>query len=185
MQNNSIIRAINAFLHLMDRILAVVLGLLAGILTLGVIVSVFLRYVFGISYAWAEELLVMSFIATTFLGAALGLREKEHIVISLFADDGSIWNKARNSLAMIAVIIVCTFIFRYSLIWMSRVGSIPSPATGIPYAVFYALVPVSFGISILYALSNILAEFAPIEAPRTKSRFEDGSPARREEEDLS
>lgn len=178
MQNNVVIRAINSLLHLLDRVLAFVLGTLAGILALSVIITVFLRYVFGISYAWAEELLVMIFIATTFLGAALGLREKEHITISLFAGGGGKWKKIRNSLAMIAVIIVCAFIFRYSLIWMSKVGSIPSPATGIQYSVFYSLVPISFGISILYALSNILAEFAPVEAARTKSQFEEAGPAK-------
>ncbi len=67
-----------------DRFLSVVGIALTAILAAGVIISVILRYVFSIAFVQSEELLTMVFVATTFFGAALGLRESEHIAVSNF-----------------------------------------------------------------------------------------------------
>lgn len=53
--------------------------LLMGIMALSVIISVFLRYVLGITFVWAEEAITYFFIATTYFGAILGVKENEHI----------------------------------------------------------------------------------------------------------
>jgi len=76
---NSLIRKVDGLLSLLGKILV-------GLLASGVIVSVFLRYVFSIAFVWSEELLTMVFVATTFFGAALGLREQEHIAITYFTE---------------------------------------------------------------------------------------------------
>jgi TRAP-type C4-dicarboxylate transport system permease small subunit len=158
-----------------DGGLAILLGSLVGTLTFGVILSVVLRYFFGISFAWAEELLTIVFIATTFFGAALGLREKEHIAINLVPESAPpAIKKAMAIIICAAIIIVSIFIFRYSTAWIARVGKVPSPATGISNGTFYTIVPISFGITIFYAIVQILSEFMPIDPPRTRSTF-DGS----------
>ncbi|MCK7482867.1 MAG: TRAP transporter small permease subunit [Candidatus Moduliflexus flocculans] len=77
-------RALNALVRFPDKVLGGSCRVPSvGLRAAGVIISVFLRCVFGVSFAWAEELMTMVFIATTFFGAALGLREGEHIAISL------------------------------------------------------------------------------------------------------
>ncbi len=146
-----------------------------GLLALGVVVTVLLRYVFGVSFAWAEELLTMVFIATTFFGAALGLREGEHIAISLFPPKKPILQKALSILVMLVVIVVSAFVFKYSRVWISKVGGVPSPATGIVSGVFYQFVPISFAITIFYAAVQILSQFVEIRLPATKSVFQDFS----------
>jgi TRAP-type C4-dicarboxylate transport system permease small subunit len=175
MQASFLLRVLNNAIHAIDRILSVILGSLIFILAFGVMISVFLRYVFGISFAWAEELLTMSFVISTFLGAALGLREKEHISISLLQTKNKSVNTIISVVSMILLIIILAFVYHYSLIWIARVGGVPSPATGIRYAYFYALVPISFGISIFYAICTILEQFLPIEPPKTKSQFDSGN----------
>lgn len=170
--DNPSLRALNALIRFLDKALAVLLGTLVGILASGVIVSVVLRYVFGISFAWAEELLTISFIATTFFGAALGLREGEHIAITLPSEGKSLWHRVLSILVMLAVVAVSVFVFKYSRVWIARVGAVPSPATGIPSGFFYTMVPISFGITIFYAAVQILAQFAQIDPPSAKSRFD-------------
>jgi TRAP-type C4-dicarboxylate transport system permease small subunit len=140
-----------------------------------VIISVFLRYFFGLSFAWAEELLTIVFIATTFFGAALGLREREHIAINLMPESSSLaLRKILHIIVFAAIIVVSIFIFKYSILWIARVGKVPSPATGITNGTFYTIVPISFGITIFYAIVQILSEFMLVDPPRTRSTF-DGS----------
>lgn len=172
MKNGQAAKELNRILRGMDKALADILTALTGILFLGVIVSVILRYFFGLSSAWSEELLTMCFIATTFFGASLCLREKEHISIAMISDSGSVVKKKFYSILRTAiVIVVCAVIFYYSVLWIKKVGKVPSPATGIPNGIFYLIVPVSFGLTILYAVADILAEFIQIDQPITKSVF--------------
>jgi TRAP-type C4-dicarboxylate transport system permease small subunit len=173
MQDPTILRGFNALVRLFDKALAVLLGVLVGGLAVGVIASVILRYLFNVSFAWAEESLTMVFIATTFFGAALGLREGEHIAISLPSGKGAVALRAfLRILSMAVIVVVSWFVFKYSRLWISKVGTIPSPATGIENGVFYAIVPISFGITIFYAVLHIVSEFVGIEPPVTKSRFD-------------
>ncbi len=170
--DNRPLRALNALVRFLDKVLAVLLGTLVGLLAAGVIISVFLRYVFGVSFAWAEELMTMVFIATTFFGAALGLREGEHIAISLPSEGHLLRRRILSSLVMLVIVAVSVFVFRYSRAWIARVGKVPSPATGIQNGFFYTIVPISFGITIFYAIVQFIAEFARIDPPSTKSRFD-------------
>lgn len=170
--DNPSLRALNALIRLLDKALAVLLEALVGLLASGVVVSVVLRYVFGVSFAWAEELMTMIFIATTFFGAALGLREGEHIAITLPSEGRFLRRRVLKILVQLSIVVVSAFVFRYSRVWIARVGAVPSPATGIPNGSFYAVVPVSFGITIFYAAVRIFSEFVPIDPPATKSRFD-------------
>lgn len=159
-------------LQLLDKTLSILLGTLVFILASGVMISVFLRYVFGISFAWAEELLTMTFIGTTFFGSALGIREEEHIALGVFKPENLKLRRLFIAINSIVLIVILSIIFFYSLRWIAKVGSIPSPSIGIQYLYFYAMVPVSFAISIFYAFCTILSLFMNIEPPTTKSLFE-------------
>ena len=82
-----------------DKFLSIFGITLNAILVSGVIISVFLRYFFSIAFVESEELLTMVFVATTFFGSALGLREGEHIAITNFVDNAS--SRARRVFAII------------------------------------------------------------------------------------
>lgn len=164
---------LNTLLHSLDKTLAILLGALVFILATGVMISVFLRYVFGVSFAWAEELLTMTFIGTTFFGSALGIREEEHISLGIFKPKNPILRRLFIGINSILLILILSFVFYYSLQWIAKVGSVPSPSMGIKYLYFYIMVPVSFALSIFYAFCNMLGLFMHLDPPSTKSIFED------------
>ncbi len=172
MQHSTTGRALNRLIHVVDKVHSTLLTALIAILAIGVIISVILRYFFGLSSAWSEELLTMSFVASTFFGASLCLREKEHISISIFSGSASsLKRKAYSIIVTLIVIAICAVVLRYSLLWISKVGKVPSPATGLPNGLFYFIMPISFSFTIFYAFVNIIAEYIPIDPPTTKSVF--------------
>ena len=59
---------------------------LMAILAVMVILSVYLRYVHNMTFVWAEEAISFVFIATTYLGVVIGVRDNEHISISVIKD---------------------------------------------------------------------------------------------------
>ena len=161
----------------LDRILSY-LGIgLTALLAGGVIISVFLRYVFSIAFVWSEELLTMVFVATTFFGAALGLREQEHIAVTNFvAIMPSKARKASIVAGQLFIVLVSVVMMYYSMRMIQKVGKVPSPATGIQRGYYYAIMPISFVCTALYALVNILSEFISIPEPQKgyKEDFELG-----------
>ncbi|NCB66308.1 MAG: TRAP transporter small permease [Bacilli bacterium] len=161
----------------LDRILSY-LGIgLTALLAGGVIISVILRYVFSIAFVWSEELLTMVFVATTFFGAALGLREQEHIAVTNFvAIMPSKARKASIVAGQLFIVLVSVVMMYYSMRMIQKVGKVPSPATGIQRGYYYAIMPISFVCTALYALVNILSEFISIPEPQKgyKEDFELG-----------
>lgn len=153
----------NAFIKLVDRVMALWCILLMAVLTFGVILSVILRYVFNISFVQSEEAITLVFIATSYFGMALGIRENDHIAITYFSErlPGCL-RKAAQVFVMLVIIGTNLIIYQYSQVWIQRVGAIPSPALQLPWGWFYTMVPVSSVIVIFYALVNIAALFLPV-----------------------
>lgn len=149
-----------------DKFLSIFGITLNAILVSGVIISVFLRYFFSIAFVESEELLTMVFVATTFFGSALGLREGEHIAITNFVDNAS--SRASRVFAIICqviIIFVSLVMFYYSIRMIGKVGKVASPATGIKRGWYYAIIPVSFVFTIFYSVVDIVGQFIPIPAP--------------------
>ncbi len=149
-----------------DRFLSMLgIGLVA-ILATGVIISVILRYVFSIAFVWSEELLTMVFVATTFFGAALGLRESEHIAVSNFVSAmPKRTQKVVTIIAQVVIILVSFIMVYYSYRMIMKVGRVPSPATGILRGYYYAMIPISFVFTAFYGVVNILKEYMDIPEP--------------------
>jgi C4-dicarboxylate transporter DctQ subunit len=156
----------NAVIRIVDKILSAFLAACIGLLTFGVIVSVFLRYVFNISFVWAEELMTILFVASTFFGAALGVREKEYIAITgLFDKLPKGLTKAIRIFVFLMTIAVSVVVFNFSMIWIQRVGAVPSAATGLKSGIYYSIVPISFALTIFYSIVNIVSEFVSVAPP--------------------
>ncbi len=156
----------NALIRSIDKVLSTFGKILVGTLASGVIISVFLRYVFSIAFVWSEEMLTMVFVATTFFGAALGMREKEHIGINYFAEKTS--PRIQKILLFISygiIAIVSGFVCVYSILLMIKVGSTPSPATGIPRGVYYTMIPITSALTLWYCFVGVLAQYRDIDDP--------------------
>jgi len=122
-----------------------------------VIFSVFLRYVFNITYIWNEELITFLFLGTTYFGAALGIREKEHISIDILIEKlNPIMKKTISLLVSIIVIIVQVVVIKTSILWIEKVGNVLSPGLRIPLSLIYYLMPISCFLIIIYEVFNII-----------------------------
>lgn len=122
-----------------------------------VIVSVFLRYIFGLTFIWAEEAITMLFVASSFYGAFLGLKENEHIQIDFLYVKFSPKVKI-----IIDIIINCVIFFvefymvKLSLFWIEKVGDVLTNGMRLPVKLFYSMIPISGTIMCIFCAITIV-----------------------------
>ncbi len=159
----------NKAIKLLDKVISFILILLVAFLAVGVSVTIVLRYFFGISFAALEEFLTMSFIFITLFGSALAIREKQHISISFLADKivGNSRPKKIISTLLIdaSIIYVSVFMVIYSCRWIAQVGHLLSQNSHLPMKVFYIFMPITFALTIVYTIVDILGLFIKIDEP--------------------
>ncbi len=151
----------------MDRVISVILMVLTGFLAVGVTVTVVLRYFFGLSFSTLEEFLTMSFIFITLFGSAIAIRERQHISISFLADKIVGNSEKRKTISVIlidvSIIFVCAVMFIYSSRWISQVGHLLSQNSHLPMKVYYIVMPITFALTIIYCIFDILGRFVKID----------------------
>lgn len=146
----------NKLFGIFDKVLFIWCLAVTAMLALAVISSVFLRYVLGITFVWAEEVITMLFIATTFFGAALATKEDEHIGIPALLE--AVSKPARKILTIVGLLIsiaVVVFLFLRSLDWIEKAGDLVTPGLRVPERYFYYMVPISALLIIFYCLRRI------------------------------
>ncbi len=159
----------NKALKILDKTISVILIVLTAFLALGVSVTIVLRYFFGISFAALEEFLTMSFVFITLFGSALAIREKQHISISFLAEKIVGKNRTLQRISTIlidlSILYVSGFMLVYSCKWIAKVGDLLSQNSHLPMKVYYIVMPISFGLTILYLIVDVLGLFVKIEEP--------------------
>jgi TRAP-type C4-dicarboxylate transport system permease small subunit len=123
------------------------------------------RYLFGISYAWIDELSRYSLIWFAYLSAVYAVIQNAHIKIDLFL---KVWpKKIRNyikHLSNLIFFVYCIAVVYFSAEWLyglNRTGTI-SMGTGIPMALFSLIIPLSH---VLMAIRLIQLEVTWIKNP--------------------
>ena len=163
------IKILNKTVRILDQAISWILIVLVAFLAVGVTVTIVLRYFFGISFAALEEFLTMSFIFITLFGSAIAVREKQHISISFLAD--KIAGKSRTGKTVMTLLVDASILFVsvimviYSSRWIAQVGHLLSQNSHLPMKVFYIFMPITFGLTILYTLVDILGLFVKIGEP--------------------
>jgi TRAP-type transport system small permease protein len=121
-----------------------------------VFVAVITRKVFHFMFAWSEEVTLLCLTWFTFMGIAIGFRERLHLGMDLF-------EKANPKILKISDYIVdaVTFIFGLYLIiygWdftMMMRGSVLA-ATGLPNVVQYIVMPITGVLTCVYSILQLL-----------------------------
>lgn len=130
---------------------------LTGFMTITVIISVVLRYFFNISFVWAEEAITYMFIGTTFFGAVVCQKKKEHIQIDFFE---RLFSKpvkqAAELVGCLVTIGVLGSLFVISLNWIFITGNSLSAGVMLPYGYFYSMVPISAAGMIFFTVVNFI-----------------------------
>lgn len=133
------------------------------LMTILVIVSVFLRYVLGITFIWAEEAITMLFIASSFYGAVICVHENEHIRIEfLYEKFTPKFRKIMDIFIDIVIAFVQFYMTKLSFFWISKVGNVLTNGMRIPIKYFYSMIPISCSIIFVYCVIRIIIQLYSI-----------------------
>lgn len=154
----------NKILNLLDVFLLKILVVVLSLMTLSVIIAVFLRYFFGISYVWFQELIVYLFIFTTFFGSVIAYSREEHLAINVLYNKFSEKVQIKLKLFFDLLILYLNLqLIRVSIKWINQVGNVVTPGMRIPMKYIYIILPLSSVLMLLYSIGNIYLKFKKIK----------------------
>lgn len=123
------------------------------ILTGIVFIDVILRYIFKQGFSWTQELATLMLVWFSLIGMAIGVLEKIHISIEMFTS--KLPAKAIGVLESIDHILMAVFgglMVYYGIVIMDMTKLSTMPATKLPSAVLYVILPLSGILVFLNAL---------------------------------
>jgi len=121
--------------------------------------NVILRYIFGFSFNWGDEILRYLCVFMAFFGTAAGFNSGVHIGIYVFVEN-VIPEKARKYFRLFADLVTVAFLCfltYYGIIMYQRIVQTKqvSPALHVPMQFIYAVIPVMAILSIIQMLLQI------------------------------
>lgn len=123
------------------------------IMTIIVFTDVVLRYIFKQGFAWTQEIATLMLVWFSLIGMAIGVLEKIHISIEMFT--AKLPEKAISVLETINHILIAVFggaMVYYGLLIMNMTKMSTMPATKMPSAVLYVILPLSGVLVLLNAV---------------------------------
>lgn len=144
------------------RLLRFFVGLTLFAIVLCVCIQVFTRYFLGAATPELAELSRLLFIWLTFAGSALLISRRELITIDFVSngrDDGR--TKVLGLLTDLCTAGFLVALAFYGLKLMKVVGGKIAPATGFPYAWFYASLVVLAGLGLFFILERRVSSLLP------------------------
>jgi TRAP-type C4-dicarboxylate transport system permease small subunit len=127
-------------------------------------VQVVSRYVFGVSFFWAEELARFSMIWIAFLGAAVGVSQKAHTRIDFFINllpkPARKWVEIFDNLVCLVFVIIISY---YSIGVIQITMKNLSTGLKVPMGIVYASLPISGVLMIIYFLIQIYLQVKDID----------------------
>jgi TRAP-type C4-dicarboxylate transport system permease small subunit len=144
-------------LAVIDRVAdALLIGLSAAVVGI-VLVGVVFRYVLNRSLPWTDEVVRYLFVWFTLLGAAVTLREREHIRVEYFV--AKLPARARRLVEATVLVAVCAYLAALTVlgaqwVWATR-GACTSALQWPLNLFFYAALPCSSALSLGYAIRRL------------------------------
>ena len=124
------------------------------VLTCIVFADVILRYIFKQGFAWTQEIATLMLVWFSLIGMAIGVLEKIHISIEMFT--AKLPAKAISVLDSINHLLIAVFgglMIYFGTLIMNMTKMSTMPATKMPSAVLYVILPLS---GILVLLNSVL-----------------------------
>ena len=134
-------------------------AILFAIFIVAILLQVIARNYFKVSFFWVQEVALLTFIWSVFLGGAVAVRQRRHYVVELFARDK--FPKLNVALDIFAG--TATFILIYVFIYSGWVFTVMgltrmSRALMIPMALFFLPFPVSGVFIALFNIENLMED---------------------------
>ena len=143
--------------------LAVLMMIIAGL----TFYQVVMRYVFNNAPSWSEEMVRFLFVWSSFVAAAIGIKEHIHIGIDVFVN---LLPKTLSRFIQLgvnaAIVFFAVYMIRYGWSVTLMTHRQPSPALGLPMSWVYFSVPVMGALLLLYCFMEILADYRKLSAER-------------------
>ncbi len=125
--------------------LAIVIGV--------IIVNVLIRFCFGDSLAWAEEIAAMGFAWTVFVGAAACYKRKLHLGIDLLTRLlPERWNRRLSLLTGVLLLLTHAYLTYLSTVFSCSAWNKPTAVLRIPYTFVDLSAAVGFALMTLHSL---------------------------------
>lgn len=149
------------------RGIELVVILLMGIITGVVIGETVMRGIFGVSLIVTDELSRYLMVWTALLAAALLVHEDGHIRIALLPDAlRPLAGRIVYAASQLVVIAFLVAVIVGSLLIMPSISRQNTVTLGLSMAWFYAALPVSSGLMVVFALRNMIVRLRePIATP--------------------
>ena len=141
-----------------DRLADGLLAAISAALTVIVLAAVFCRYVMNDSLSWSDEVVRYLFVWFTLFGAALALREREHIRVEYFVEKLSGPLRRVIDIAMLAGVCLLQaawVVSGFLWVWSTR-GSYTSALQWPLNLFFYAALPCTAALGVWYTLRRLL-----------------------------
>lgn len=133
------------------------IGLSAALMLVAITYQVVMRYVFGDTPSWSEELAVLLFSWSVLGGLALGVHEGWHVRLTLLPDllpaGLRVWTERLTELMTAALGL---FLAWSGWRFLDMTSGSVSAAIGYPIEILNALAPVSGGLMALFAFDRAL-----------------------------
>ncbi|MFC2115140.1 TRAP transporter small permease [Bacteroidota bacterium] len=127
-----------------------------------VMILVILRYGFNSTIVGANELIVILFIYTSAIGAAVVIGKKEHIAIPYFIDKlPASLRRIVDILNYILIAVLNGTIIWYGIRWIDITGSYLTAVLRIQQVYAQIIVPIGCGIAVLYCMYLIILTINP------------------------
>lgn len=147
------------------RILKFLTGLTFAAVISSVVLGIFFRYALKSPLPWVEEFSRLNFIWTTFMGACVATRGREHLCIRIFFDGLGPSGKAMHDLvtALFSLVFLGVVLWYVPIVYEAL--SMQNYA-GMPLSQKWQVVPVAAGAAVmaLYFVAIIVESLKPILA---------------------
>ena len=155
--------------HIVKNLDAYAAGFLFAITMVIVIVNVFTRYLANYIIPWGEEVATSCFVYTVFLGAAWGLRTRQHVGVDLLVE--KLPPTARRIVHLLTdfIILVLNSYITYLSVqytYSSRIKTMP--ILKISSVWLNSALILGFGLMAIYALVNCIHDVKDILHPADK-----------------
>ena len=150
---------VERYLVRLEQWLLPLLAALLGFITAGVFFQIVLRYVFDTSFLWGEELSLFAFVWCVYLGAAIGVRRRNHFAFDFLAERLSGRSAAVQRLLVDLIILGGAAVlvvegWTYSQLCIQRL----SPALGITLFIPTIVIPASGALMVAAAGTDVIRD---------------------------
>ncbi len=154
-----------AFESILTRLLEAIAVLAFLAIFVIVVTLVVLRYQFNSSITGANELIIVLFVYTTAIGAAIGVGRGEHIAITAFTEKLTGTRKRVLDVAGLGLVAAINAVMvAYSVVWIRTTGDFLMPSTELPRVVAQFSVPLGCGLAVVYCVLRAFRLFRATSA---------------------